>query len=326
MAFKPARALGGVVTISLDTSVHSGGDPAGLNQASEFPDNSCGDALEWLRSIGGLPFPVEREKPSGGVLAKVIEREILPRLFLAHLGAAGGAKTVEPSDVGALADSDAFAELILTRGFPDIMDRVQSLIDRGVSLQRIYLDVLSPVARRLGVLWEEDRCTFTDVTLGLARLQQVLREVGRRSGESAARAIPKARIYLVPAPGEQHTFGLSMVEEYFIHAGWETAIDHVHNTSTVLQTVASHRLDVIGFSVGCEEFFTPLLSLVKRVRKSSLNREIVVMVGGKFITDHPEIATRTKGITFIPDGVAAVKSAESLLGLASGAYSATSII
>ena len=313
------------MTISLDTSAQNGSEPAGLNSTQEFQDGSCGDPLDWLRSIGGLPPATEQENLSGGVLAKVIEREIIPRLFLAHLGPASGRKTMEPTDVISVDDSDAFAEMILTRGFSDIMDRVQSLIDRGVSLQRIYLDVLSPVARRLGELWEQDRCTFTDVTLGLARLQQVLREVGRRSGESMKRAIPKARIYLVPAPGEQHTFGLSMVEEYFLHAGWETAIEHVHATQTVLQTVARQRLDVIGFSVGCEEFFNPLLDLVQRVRKSALNREMLVMVGGKFITDHPEIASQVKGITFISDGVAAVESAETLIGLSSRSYSTASI-
>jgi len=313
------------VTISLDTSAQNGSEPTGLNSTQELQDGSCGDPIGWLRSIGGLPSAAEQENLSGGVLAKVIEREIIPRLFLAHLGPANGRKTMEATEVIALADSDAFAEMVLTQGFSEIMDRVQSLIDRGVSLQRIYLDVLSPVARRLGELWEQDRCTFTDVTLGLARLQQVLREVGRRSGETLKRPIPKARIYLVPAPNEQHTFGLSMVEEYFLHAGWETAIDHVHATQTILQTVAKQRLDVIGFTVGCEEFFNPLLDLVQRVRKFTLNREMIVMVGGKFVADHPELSSQVKGITFISDGVTAVESAEALIGLSAGSYSATSL-
>ena len=296
------------MTISLDTSAQNGSEPTGLNSTQELQDGSCGDPIDWLRSIGGLPSAAEQENLSGGVLAKVIEREIIPRLFLAHLGPANGRKTMEATEVIALADSDAFAEMVLTQGFSEIMDRVQSLIDRGVSLQRIYLDVLSPVARRLGELWEQDRCTFTDVTLGLARLQQVLREVGRRSGETLKRPIPKARIYLVPAPNEQHT-----------------AIDHVHATQTILQTVAKQRLDVIGFTVGCEEFFNPLLDLVQRVRKFTLNREMIVMVGGKFVADHPELSSQVKGITFISDGVTAVESAEALIGLSAGSYSATSL-
>jgi MerR family transcriptional regulator, light-induced transcriptional regulator len=313
------------VTISLDTSALEGSEPAGLKSTQELEDGSCGDPMDWLRSIGALP-PVEaQENLSGGVLAKVIEREIIPRLFLAHLGPANGRKTMEATEVIATADSDAFAEIILTQGFPDIMDRVQSLIDRGVSLQRIYLDLLAPMARRLGELWQQDRCTFTDVTLGLARLQQVLREVGRRSGESIKRATPKARVYLAPAPGEQHTFGLSMVEEYFLHAGWETAIEHVHATQTILQTVAKQRLDVIGFSVGCEEFFNPLMDLAQRVRKSSLNREAIIMVGGKFIIDHPEIASQIKDITFVSDGATAVESAETLIRLSAGPYPASSL-
>ncbi len=302
------------MTISLDTSAGRGGEGAGLNAPRDFDDRSCGDPLEWIRSIGGLPPGAETGNLSGGVLAKVIEREIIPRLFLTHLGTTRDPRALDPTDVVTLSDGDAFAETVLTRGFAEIMDQVQSLIDRGVTLQRIYLDLLSPVARRLGEWWEQDRCTFTDVTLGLARLQQVLREIGRRTGEGTRRSVPKARIYLVPAPGEQHTFGLSMVEEYFLHAGWETAIDHINEPATVLRTVSKQRIDVLGLSVGCEEFFDPLLDLVQRARKSALNREMVVMVGGKFVSDHPEIGSRVSGVTFIANGVNAVGTAETLIG------------
>ena len=145
------------------------------------------------------------------------------------------------------------------------MEKVEQLLCRGVRLERIFLDLLAPVARKLGEFWEEDRCTFADVTLGLARLHQVLHEIGRR-GFHPNVLNAKRRAYFVPSPGEQHTFGLSMLEEFFLHAGWETASNHSASASTIVETAAAQRLDVIGFSVGCKEHLGQLSDFIRRAR------------------------------------------------------------
>lgn len=301
------------MTISFDTSASGSEDRVRGNPGAEFDDCSCGEPLDWLRSLGGLPSPQDPETLSGGLLARVIEREIIPRLLLAHLGQPHVPKPVDDSSVMALFDGDAFTDLVLRSKFAEIMDQVQAILDRGVSLQRVYLDLLAPVARRLGEYWEQDRCSFTDVTLGLSRLQHVLREVGRRTGAGRAQGQPKSRIYLVPAPGEQHTFGLSMVEEYFLHAGWETALDQGHSLPTIIETVVSQNIDLLGFTVGCEDFFDPLLESVAKVRKAARNRNVAIMIGGKFISDHPEITTKIEGVTFVSDGAKAVDTATRLI-------------
>ena len=39
---------------------------------------------------------------------------------------------------------------------------------RGVSVEALYVHLLAPAARHLGELWEDDRCHFADVTVGMA--------------------------------------------------------------------------------------------------------------------------------------------------------------
>ena len=180
--------------------------------------SDCGWDVDWSAGLTGLPRapdrPVEASQP---LLTKLIEGEIIPRLFLAHNSSRPGIK--KRNDFIPLEDTDAFARLVLTNEPSQIVDQVEQLLERGVTLERIYLDMLAPVARLLGVLWEEDRCTFTDVTLGLARLHQVLHEIGRRDlVDTQPRRNPR-KAYLVPSPGEQHTFGLSMLEEFFSACG-----------------------------------------------------------------------------------------------------------
>jgi methanogenic corrinoid protein MtbC1 len=268
-----------------------------------------------LSGAEGLKRAVGRSSTgSGTLLTSVIEKEIIPRLLLVHRDPlASGKAERTPVDAVAAGESEAFAKLVLRSEYSEIMDQVQALIDRGVSLRRIYLDLLAPVARRLGEFWEEDRCTFTDVTVGLSRLHQVLREIGRRNGEGFNRSMAKRRIYLVPSPGEQHTFGMTMIEEFFLHAGWETASDHTATSGAIMQTLAARSIDVIGFSVGCEEFFGPLNDLIKRAHQASLNRNIAILVGGRLFLDHPDFASKISGAKVVFNGVNAVVTAENLV-------------
>jgi hypothetical protein len=160
--------------------------------------------------------------PRFSQLARMIEQEIIPRLMLAHralpdpvLRQAGPAHAIGADDV------KQFAKLVLSHEEDVAFGAVQSLRARDVSIERIYLDLLAPTARYLGELWEEDLCNFTDVTVGLGRLQRVLRELSPELGKSVDHPDHGRRVLLLPCPGEQHTFGLVMVAEFFRMASWD---------------------------------------------------------------------------------------------------------
>ena len=50
--------------------------------------------------------------------------------------------------------------------------------ERGHSIDSLFVDFLAPTARHLGELWEQDRVDFIDVTLGVARLHELLEMFG----------------------------------------------------------------------------------------------------------------------------------------------------
>lgn len=311
------------MTISFDTSASTRDARSSGGSDREIEDDPCGQNLDWFSGMEGLRQSVGAgaNPGSGQLLTRIIERDIIPRLLLAHRAPAApiGRSAVERDSARAAPDpidfnnSEAFARLVLASEPEQIMEHVQALLDAGVGLQRIYLDLLAPVARRLGELWEDDRCTFIDVSIGLLRLQQVLHEIGRRNRPGAVTKPVRRRIYLAPAPGEQHTFGLTMVEEFFLHAGWETAIDHAADIDTILETVTHKKLEVIGFTISRDESFEPLLEVIEKIREVSLNRGVVIMVGGRYLFDHPECAARLGSAVVISDGVGAVETAETLL-------------
>jgi methanogenic corrinoid protein MtbC1 len=241
-------------------------------------------------------------------LARAIEGEIIPRLMLAHRTAQQCAEVeqasapLDPRDVG------AFTDLVMGAEEDDAMAFVQARLSRGVSVETVFLELLAPTARRLGDLWTEDRCDFTDVTLGLGRLQRVLREVSAgfapagTFGEPGESVDGVRRILLLPSPGEQHTFGLVMVSELFRRAGWEVVGGPWEAADEAETLVGNDWFDVVGFSLAAEMHVDALADCIAAVRQASRNGQVGVMVGGPIFRERPELAARLGADLTAADG------------------------
>jgi hypothetical protein len=104
-----------------------------------------------------------------------------------------GTQAVDP------AEAAKFASLPLELEADELLVLVEGILARGASVESVFIDLLAPSARRLGQHWEDDDCDFVDVTMGLWRLQEVMREVTLRfppprAGPPTGRAVcPAAR-------------------------------------------------------------------------------------------------------------------------------------
>lgn len=249
------------------------------------------------------------------LLAKAVEYEIIPRLMLAHRVPEECAahpltafERVTPQDVA------VFAELILHEDDQTVRDCVLALRDRGVPTEAIFLDLLSPVARHLGEMWERDLCSFTEVTVGLGRLQKVLRENSAAFGQfqQTDSSEPGRRILLMPCPGEQHTFGLSLVAELFHRAGWEVVTCFLATDAAAVM-VKKDWYDVVGFSLGSESGVNRLKAAMALVREVSQNPHVSIIAGGPVFLLHPEFGEQIQADAVITDGDAAPAQAEKLV-------------
>lgn len=73
-----------------------------------------------------------------------------------------------------------FADMLVQADAEAVQDFVEAACADGVSLEAIYLDLIVPAAVELGRAWEDDRYMFSDVTVGMVRLSQVLWNIGPR--------------------------------------------------------------------------------------------------------------------------------------------------
>lgn len=262
-----------------------------------------------------LPFerPV-RTQPSMSpmALARLIEGEIIPRLLMAHQTATVADAASRDANGIAASEVVGFAHLVLAEDLPVLLQNAEGFIARGVDVDALYFDLFSPAAKLLGSMWEEDLCSFSDVTVGLCRLQQLVYAFSDRihpdhsgNGRTALFAL---------TPGDQHSFGLVLVVEFFRRAGWRTVCAPDASAHDLVELVKAESFDLIGFSMSDEKWLEPLPGVISALRTASRNPLVRVIVGGRVFSDRPERVAEVGADETAEDARQAVNNANRLVG------------
>jgi methanogenic corrinoid protein MtbC1 len=224
-----------------------------------------------------------------------------------------------PASPGLLPNTTEIAEFARIMVDEDVeagLAFVDLLRARGATPETLLLHLLSPAARLLGDLWRDDLLGFGDVTIGLSRLQQILHRLGSAFHEGGEQLDGHGRrALLASVPGEQHSFGLGVVEEFLRRDGWEV---HRHAGGTERELVRSLRgewFDLVGFSLSGDVLLGALASAIQNLRRASRNRAVKIMVGGRYFNEHPEMVARVGADATAEDGKEAVTQSRRLVGL-----------
>jgi methanogenic corrinoid protein MtbC1 len=248
---------------------------------------SSSDCLPGYRAPG-YRAPLRQATPAvGATLAGLIAARILPRLVLAHREAPPA-----PSIGHHIAASDLLLldELILRNDHDGALAHVDSLVDAGVPLDAIYLDLLAPAACRLGELWCDDTLSFADVTIGQVALQRLMRAFSGIFLRDCPSPHPRRRILLTPMLGEQHGFGHAMAADFFRRAGWQVAAEPMELPATLLAAVRESRFEIVGLSLATSTRLRELAALIRAVRAAARNKLLVILVGGALFDARPALA------------------------------------
>lgn len=222
-------------------------------------------------------------------LTRTIQAEIIPRLMLAHrIGSKPVLSTPSPeANAGSRFDADGLARSLLDGRSTEAITTVSTLRTQGATIEAIFLELLAPAARRMGELWETDEATFTAVTIGLTHLQQIVRqfspafEIQQRVDGAVYRAV------LAPAPGDQHVFGLILLEEFFRRAGWDVIGAADSAECDLVELVRSEPISLIGFSIADRRALPALKTLIHRLRGASCSDDLLILIGGNCVLNEP---------------------------------------
>lgn len=219
-------------------------------------------------------------------LADVIQSEILPRLLVSHSNETthGSGEPWRPSTE----QIEEFSRLTLGHDHSVARCYVTSLRESGIELADILVRLMGPAARFLGELWRRDLCDFTDVTIGLNTMHALTRELcGDIAGPSRG-----VRALLVPFPGEQHAFGIRIIAELARLRGWDVVDDIPHDEDELIALVENSRFETVGLSIGVGDRISDVRRVISKVRQSSLNRDVSILVGGVPFLDDPALANK----------------------------------
>ena len=246
-------------------------------------------------------------------IAGIVEDQVLPRLVDTYQS--GVAIPDQPEAVLAepeLETIERLAELAVNDG-PSARAYVQALHDDGLSIEAIYLNVLTPTARLLGKYWETDQRHFADVTIGVGVLQQMLHDFEAAFQADAKTWQPGCRALLMPAPEEQHTFGLFMIGEFMRRAGWDAWTGPFPKKQDLEQLITSGGFGVIGFSASADNRLSNLADSIALVRRLSRGRPLCIMVGGCIFAERPSLVQEVGADGTANNAKDAIKLAHRLL-------------
>jgi methanogenic corrinoid protein MtbC1 len=221
-------------------------------------------------------------------LLSVIEQQIIPRLLqanaLVHDELTTGADRLHDTRE---VDIQNFALSCISPDADNSQSQLLFFRQQGFTTDQLFLDVIAPAARFLGVQWEQDQLDFSQVTLGLLRLHQLSHELGYAYRDGPQAAGTRRRIMLASAPGSQHLLGLTIVSEFFRKERWQVVVEISSTESDLAQALSNEWFDVVGLSVGLVEQIGTIPHLIQTLRQHSRNPQVRVLLGGPAFISQP---------------------------------------
>lgn len=248
------------------------------------------------------------------LLLRTVESELIPRLFVNHLMDVPSNSplienfSVEPT-TGEWSSENSiakFAQMCTNDDSMALDEHITDLLARGVSLESLFLNLLTPAARHLGDSWLSDKLSFIDVQLGLCRLHRLICECETIGYHTENSRLPLNSILLSSAPGENHTFGIAMVCDFFRRYGWRVSNLCGLGPDFLLARIESTQYSAVGFSLHNEYCYDDLATLIRQIKSVSKNPDVVIMVGGDYFIRHPNKVRLIGADFFASDGRRAV--------------------
>lgn len=249
------------------------------------------------------PAAASRSRESFEGLRSLVEGDLLPRLLLMHnAGPVPPALAARAASVLPGGEYDRFLKLILGRNSDeDVTAFLRQIVRDGHSLDAVYVDLLTPAARHLGVMWEEDSCDFVEVTLACCQMQRVIRRLGRRYLERDSSAT-SGSVLVETLAEEQHTLGAIIVAEVMGQTGWAVTLGQPFQDTGDIDGI-----DLFAFSLSRVDLWREARARIRQVRLQVPGVEVIV--GGSAFLEEPSLVSRVEADAWAEDGRALKKFA-----------------
>lgn len=210
-----------------------------------------------------------------------LAREVVQRLRLRALREIQSADVENPdgTDIQVLCDALLHPDASVSRR---LMQRLQA---RRLTLDVLYGRYLAPAAEQLGAMWDHNRISFGDVTLGVSRIFELVHKL--RADLPPPRITKSDQVLFTTVPGETHRLGLEMAAELFRQRGWDVQLmlDAAHGE--IIDRIEESQFLVLGLSSSGRRTAEALALLIHAVRAA--DPAIYIIVSGQIIQEEPDL-------------------------------------
>jgi methanogenic corrinoid protein MtbC1 len=206
-----------------------------------------------------------------------------------------------------------FANQVLAHEVNALADIIIDHLDHQVAPETLFIQLIAPTARELGEKWNRDECDFVDVTMGLWRLQLLLRTIAIWAPPSPGWNLKSRRALFTTMPRDQHSLGTLMISECFQRAGWDVETLIEPEQSDILLALGSSSFDVVGLTVTTDFYIAEVPKLLTAMRSVSCNPKLAIMIGGPALGYDPEHARQLGADGTAADAAAALALADELV-------------
>lgn len=180
----------------------------------------------------------------------------------------------------------------------------------GVPAEVIYLSYVAGAARQLGKMWDDDRATFMEVTLGCGRLYRIIRGLRHVIDSGWTNPDEKPTLFAL-APEETHTLGIEIATDIFRREGWDVELSVGEDHDTVVARAEKNRFLAIVLVANSEHLLPQLIQLILALRITQPMAPIVV--AGNIVELVPDIEVTVGADAVISDIETAIDTLRMIL-------------
>jgi methanogenic corrinoid protein MtbC1 len=217
---------------------------------------------------------------------------------------------------GIVAERVAQLQRAVTEGTTaEALTTIRQMMRAGIPPDEITDQYVPAVARQLGDLWCADEIGFATVTIGVARLQGLLREIEAMTVLQRRAACDGASLLILVAEGIDHTLGAMVLGGQLRRAGHAVRLILAADPRAVMAAIGATQFEAVLISAPDgtpPERLKPLVRAVKEGTRQpppvviggtiidharKAGTDILALTGADHATSNPDEALRLCGLT-----------------------------
>ncbi|MEM4525608.1 MAG: cobalamin-dependent protein [Methanothermobacter sp.] len=206
-------------------------------------------------------------------------------------------------------EAEDYLNLLLGADTEGAHKLIKSLIEAGVKIPDIYLNIFEPVQYEIGRLWQMNMITVahehyaTGVTqMIIAELYPYILEYSEKTGK---------RLVATCINNELHELGLRIVSDFFEMNGWDSIYLGANTPQdSIIKIIQEHKPELLAISATITYNISHVRKLVERVKK--LENPPKIMVGGHPFNIDPDLWRKVGADLHATNASMAVKIVERL--------------